>query len=150
MEEIESKLPELKPIGVVKNAFNDPTTPERIAVRPSTISIFPHFSKGLSGLKEGDILLIVFVFHKSEGYQLKIHPRGDARNPKRGVFLTCSPYRPNPIGISAAKVIEVREKEFDVIGLDALNGSPVIDIKPALPILKFFKEMIKDEKNSSL
>ncbi len=150
MEEIESKLPELKPIGVVKNAFNDPTTPERIAVCPSTISIFPQFLEGLSGLKEGNILLIVFVFHKSQGYRLKVHPRGDLRNPKRGVFLTCSPYRPNPIGISTAKVIEVREKEFDVIGLDALNGSPVIDIKPALPIIKFFREMVEDEENPSL
>ena len=150
MEEIESKSLELKPIGTVKNAFNSPTLPEKIAEQPSTISIFPQFLEGLSGIKKGDMLLILFAFHKAKGYRLKIHPKGDPRNPERGVFLTCSPYRPNPIGVSVVRVIETREKELDVIGLDALNGSPIIDIKPALPILNLLKEMMKDEKNPPL
>ena len=141
MGEIESKLPEFKAIGMVKNDFKDPTLPEKIASKASKINIFPQFLAGLSGIKEGDIIIVIYVFHKSKGYKLMVHPRGDSKRPKKGVFLTCSPYRPNPVGISLAKVIKIQNSEIEVIGLDAIDGSPIIDVKPALPILNFFKEM---------
>jgi tRNA-Thr(GGU) m(6)t(6)A37 methyltransferase TsaA len=75
--------------------------------------------------------MVIFVFHRSAGFDLQQHPRGDATRPLRGVFALRSPRRPNPIGVSLVRLIAYHENILEVDGLDAINGTPVLDIKPA-------------------
>jgi tRNA-Thr(GGU) m(6)t(6)A37 methyltransferase TsaA len=118
-------------IGHVENAFDEPTDPHLLRDSISRIVIDPSFSDGLTGLDAGERMLVVFQFHLSEGYDLRQHPRGNRNRPKRGVFTLRSPNRPNPIGISEVELLEVEENLLTVRGLDALNGTPVLDLKPA-------------------
>ena len=75
-------------------------------------------------------LLVVFVFHRSEGHELLQHPRGDRSRPKRGVFALRSPNRPNPIGVTEVELIAIEGSILTVRGLDAIDGTPVLDLKP--------------------
>jgi tRNA-Thr(GGU) m(6)t(6)A37 methyltransferase TsaA len=74
---------------------------------------------------------VIFHFHKSEGFDLLQHPRGDPSRPRQGVFGLRSPRRPNPVGVTIVDVLAVGENTLRVRGLDALNDTPVLDIKPA-------------------
>jgi tRNA-Thr(GGU) m(6)t(6)A37 methyltransferase TsaA len=118
-------------IGHVENAFDEPTDPYQLRNSISRIVIDPSLSDGLTGFHAGDRILVVFHFHLSEGYDLRQHPRGDRNRPKRGVFTLRSPKRPNPIGISEVELLKVEKNLLTVRGLDALNGTPVLDLKPA-------------------
>ncbi len=116
----------IKPVGYVCNEFNDPADHHKIKEKPSTIIIHDDFLEALLNIKECDYLDVIFWFHKSEGYVLsgKI-PSGR----ERGVFASRSPRRPNPIGITTVKLIECKKNILIVEGLDAINNTPVIDIK---------------------
>jgi len=85
---------------------------------------------GVQGLEPGAEILIIFWFHRASGFELLQHPRGDQRRPKRGVFSLRSPHRPNPIGVSRVRLTGVDESVLRVVGLDALNGTPILDLKP--------------------
>lgn len=74
--------------------------------------------------------MIVFHCHRSEGYELTQHPQGDCSRSRRGVFALHSPRRPNPISITVVELMAVEENVLRVRGLDAINGTPVLDIKP--------------------
>jgi L-fuculose-phosphate aldolase len=87
--------------------------------------------QGLTGLEAGQEIMVVFYFHRSQGYELLQHPRGDRSRPRRGVFALHSPSRPNPIGVTVAELIAVEKNVLRVRGLDALNGTPVLDLKSA-------------------
>jgi L-fuculose-phosphate aldolase len=87
--------------------------------------------EGLQGLAPGSKVLVIFNFHLAEGYELLQHPRGDKSRPRRGVFALRSPYRPNRIGITEVELLTIENNILGVRGLDALNGTPVLDIKPA-------------------
>jgi tRNA-Thr(GGU) m(6)t(6)A37 methyltransferase TsaA len=82
------------------------------------------------GLEPGQDILVLFHFHRASGYELQLHPRHDPQRPLRGVFATRSQYRPNGIGATVARILEVAENTLTVTGLDAQDGSPVLDIKP--------------------
>jgi tRNA-Thr(GGU) m(6)t(6)A37 methyltransferase TsaA len=118
-------------IGHVENEFDEPTDPYQLRNSISRIVIDPSLSDGLTGLNAGDRILVVFHFHLSEGYDLRQHPRGDRNRSKRGVFTLRSPKRPNPIGISEVELLKAEKNLLTVRGLDALNGTPVLDLKPA-------------------
>jgi L-fuculose-phosphate aldolase len=75
--------------------------------------------------------MVVFQFHRSDGYSLLQHPRGDRTRAKRGVFALRSPHRPNPIGVTVVKILGIADNVVCVKGLDAYDGSPVLDLKPA-------------------
>lgn len=111
---------ELRPIGVVRSVRGD----------ISEIEIVPGLEEGLFRLEENEGLLVLFIFDRSEGFELRVHPRGDASNPLVGVFASRSPRRPNPIGATAVKLLKVDGNVLTVRGLDAWEGTPVIDIKP--------------------
>ncbi|MGD2135920.1 MAG: tRNA (N6-threonylcarbamoyladenosine(37)-N6)-methyltransferase TrmO, partial [Gemmatimonadales bacterium] len=96
----------------------------------SRIVVDRSLTEGLSGLKVGQQLAVVFWFHQSRGYDLLQHPRGDETRPKRGVFALRSPRRPNPIGITRVELLAIEGNVLRVRGLDALDGSPVLDLKP--------------------
>jgi len=130
----EPPLPEqinIRPIGYVKNAFDRPAKPEEIRAVRSHIVLRPELAPGLLGLEPGQQIMVVFVFHLSKGFDLRQHPRGDTGRPVRGVFALRSPRRPNPIGVSQVCLAAIRNNVLEVDGLDAINGSPVLDIKPA-------------------
>jgi len=119
-----------RPIGHVENDFHDPAPPERIRDCESRLVLEEEFAGGLEGLQVGDRLTAVFHFHLSQGYELRQHPRGDVSHPKRGVFALCSPRRPNPIGVSFVDLVRREGRVLIVRGLDALNSTPLLDIKP--------------------
>ncbi|MBN1526424.1 MAG: tRNA (N6-threonylcarbamoyladenosine(37)-N6)-methyltransferase TrmO [Candidatus Omnitrophica bacterium] len=118
----------LSPVGFVKNSFNErPPEPGRIRKEPSKIVVFPRYADGLYRIREHKHLEVIFYFHRSKGYMLK------CKTPHwgvRGVFASRSPYRPAPLGLMKVELISVRGNELIVKGLDALNGTPVVDIKP--------------------
>ena len=97
----------------------------------SRIVLDPAFVPALGGLEAGQQVLVLFAFDRSEGYELFQHPRGDTSRPRRGVFALRSPRRPNPIGATEVTLLSIEEDGLRVRGLDALNGTPVLDIKPA-------------------
>lgn len=121
----------LQPIGTVENDFDRSAPPQTIAAQESRVVIDPELADGLTALQPGQRLLVVFQFDRSSGYDLLQHPRGDRGRPARGVFALRSPRRPNPVGITQVELVAREDNVLRVRGLDALNGTPVLDIKPA-------------------
>jgi formylmethanofuran dehydrogenase subunit E len=118
-------------IGCVKNSFDDPAAPDAIRAAESQIFLDPTLVEGLAGLELGQKIMVVFYFHRAQGYDLQQHPRGDVTRPQRGVFALCSPRRPNPIGVTVVDLVAIEDNTLHVRGLDAINGTPVLDLKPA-------------------
>lgn len=125
----------LSPIGWVRREERAPAPPEELASRPAAIELAPGLETGLLGVEPGDSLLVLFWMDRAERACLVVHPRGDRDRPLRGVFATRSPHRPNPIGATTVRVLAVdRERGIlEVDGLDALDGTPVLDMKAASP-----------------
>ena len=114
----------IKPIGKVTRGRSE----------ESILELDPVYTDGLSGISAGDRVQVLYWMHRlGEGQKaiLKVHPRGDQRRPLQGVFGLRSPMRPNPIGVSLVEVVRVEESQVFVKGLDALDGSPLIDLKGA-------------------
>ena len=120
----------VKPIGRVKSAADEGTPLSEWASIESQIVFDPAMAAGLEGLEAGQDILVVFWFDRSEGFDLLQHPRGDTSRCKRGVFTLRSPHRPNPIGVSQVHLLAVEGNVLLVRGLDAFNGTPVLDVKP--------------------
>lgn len=118
------------PIGYVENEVHEPTPAPEIRAVESRIVLRAELAEGLTGLEAGQSLLVLFYFDRSDGYDLLQHPRGDRSRPLRGVFTLRSPRRPNAIGATVAEVLAVEGNVVRVRGLDALNGTPVLDLKP--------------------
>ena len=120
-----------KAIGHVENDFDGPTASDKIRSAESRIILNPDLTKGLRGLEPGQQIMVVFYFHRSQSYDLCQYPQGDRNRPKRGVFALRSPRRPNPIGVTVAELVAIEGNVLQVRGLDAINGTPVLDLKPA-------------------
>ena len=120
-----------KPIGTVHSPYKEkaaaPIQP-KYSDESGKIEIFPEFAGGLKDLEGFSHIWVIFVFHKSEGYDLHVKPYLDEE--ARGVFSCRAPRRPNPIGISLVKLESLSGNVLNVRGLDMLDGSPVLDIKP--------------------
>jgi tRNA-Thr(GGU) m(6)t(6)A37 methyltransferase TsaA len=98
------------------------------------LEIDPAFTEALDGIAVGSDILILTWLHEGRRDLLRVHPRGNPDEPLRGVFATRSPDRPNPIGLHRVEVLEIQESDRIRVGpLEALDGTPVIDIKPILP-----------------
>jgi tRNA-Thr(GGU) m(6)t(6)A37 methyltransferase TsaA len=121
----------VRALGHIENAFAEPAAPDLIRAAKSQIVLDPELEPGLQGVEPGQQLLVIFYFHRSRGYELQQHPRGDRSRPKRGVFALRSPHRPNPIGVTVVDVLAVEGNILHVRGLDAINGTPLLDLKPA-------------------
>jgi tRNA-Thr(GGU) m(6)t(6)A37 methyltransferase TsaA len=89
-------------------------------------------AQGVVGIKVGDELILLTWLHLAERDVLQVHPRGDLNRPLTGVFATRSPDRPNPIGLHRVSVLEVEERGLHVAPLEAIDGTPILDIKPVL------------------
>jgi len=103
----------------------------------SKVRIFDEFRDGLEGLDTFSHIIILYWFHlratEERRRVLKVIPMGCAGNPKVGVFTSRSPSRPNPIGLCVAELVKLEGNILSVKGLDAFEGSPVIDLKPYIP-----------------
>jgi tRNA-Thr(GGU) m(6)t(6)A37 methyltransferase TsaA len=132
----EGSLRELvcRPIGVVHSPFRErreaPRQPAASADTRGTIELFSQsgFEHALADLACWSYLWVIFWFHLNEGFRPKVLPPRSAR--RRGVFSTRSPHRPNPIGLSVVKLERVGGLLLEVTGLDMLDGTPVLDLKP--------------------
>ena len=119
-----------EPIGFVSNSFNEPGDPKALRNSQSLLILDEKYIGAMDGLERYRYLLVIFQFHRSAGYRERVHPMGDRSIPERGVLATRSPCRPNPIGVTVAEIISVEGNVIRVTGLDALNGTPILDIKP--------------------
>ena len=99
---------------------------------PASITIFPEFREGIKDIQPGQSLILLTWLHEADRSILKCYPRKDAHLPEIGVFSTRSPDRPNPIGLHSIKVVSIENRNIKVSGLEVLDQTPVIDIKPDL------------------
>jgi len=116
-------------IGYVENDFPAPGAFRDCSALESRLVIDPALVEGLQGLEAGQQVMVLFYFHRSQGYELSQHPCGDPNRPKRGVFTLRSPRRPNPIGVTVVDLLAVDGNVLHVKGLDACNGTPILDLK---------------------
>ena len=125
----------VEPIGVVRSAL---TRPEAAPLQgdegglEAWLELTPAVEKGLGGIAGGDELLVLTWLHLARRDVLQVHPRGNCEAPLAGVFATRSQDRPNPLGLHQVTVLEVARHRLRVAPLEAIDGTPVIDIKPVL------------------
>lgn len=125
----------LAPIGFIKNGITEPKREDWQTIT-SEIIINEDLKEALSRIEEFSHLIVIYWMHKlapSQRSVTKVHPKGNQNLPLVGVFASRSPARPNPIGITTVKLLEHRDNVLKVIGLDAIDGTPVLDIKPHIP-----------------
>ena len=119
-----SDLPlEVAPVAIVQGKADD---------GKQCIRVFPEFEDALDGVEDLEYLTVLYWMHRlrpQDRRRLRVHPRGDRSRPRKGVFALRSPMRPNPIGVTTARLIRRDGLDLHVEGLDALDGAPVIDIK---------------------
>jgi tRNA-Thr(GGU) m(6)t(6)A37 methyltransferase TsaA len=124
----------LVPIGRVINGVEYPSDVKWETI-VSEVVIAPHLVKALDGIDGFSHIVIIFYLDKVDEdrrSRLKVHPERKEELPLVGVFATRSPVRPNPIGITVVKLLERQENVLKVLGLDAYDGTPVLDVKPYL------------------
>lgn len=123
----------LSPVGYVSNAIKEKMRHGWGTIE-STITIDPDLAPSLDGIEDFSHIIILFWMHQATGDSpVKVHPQGKTNLPLTGVFATRAPHRPNSIGMTVVKLLDRNENVLKVMGLDAIDGSPVLDIKPYLP-----------------
>jgi len=125
----------LRPIGFVRSELRDRHDAPRQGsdgAPNAWIEIDPSLLPALQGITKDDQIILITYLHESHRDVLKVHPRGDKNNPLRGVFATRSPDRPNPLGLHRVKVLEIDGCQLLVGPLEAIDGTPIVDIKPVL------------------
>jgi len=124
----------MRPIGVIHSPFTEkgqtPIQPLRSQAAGS-IEVYPEFAAGLQDLEGFSHIIILYIFHQSDGYSLRVKPFLDHQ--ERGLFATRYPYRPNPIGLSIVRLESVQANLLNVADIDVLDGTPLLDIKPYVP-----------------
>ena len=126
---------EIRPIGTVAsplvNLAAAPRQPDEGA--PAAWLVFePEVAQGLRNLKAGDAIVVITWLDRAKRDVLTVHPRGDTARPPEGVFSTRSPDRPNPIGLHEVIIDVVESHRIRVRSLEAIDGTPILDIKPIL------------------
>jgi tRNA-Thr(GGU) m(6)t(6)A37 methyltransferase TsaA len=123
---------EYRPIGIVHSPFEDaegaPIQPSRANSARGSVEVFDEYVEGLSDLDGFSHIILLCHLHKSRGFRLKVVPFLDTE--LRGLFATRAPCRPNPIGLSVVRLLGVEGNLVSIEGVDFLNGTPVLDIKP--------------------
>lgn len=124
---------EMQPIGYIKSPYktldNIPKQSVLSQDKSAIIEILPEYKEGIEGIKENTYGVILFYFHKSTG-KVPLKQISHKTNKVRGVFSTRSPRRPNGIGMSIVQFTNVKENKLEFRGVDMINGTPVLDIKP--------------------
>ena len=96
------------------------------------IEVLPSYRKALRRMQAGDEIIVISWLHRARRNVMEVHPRGDASRPLTGVFSTRSPDRPNPLGLHRVKVLKTDHGKLHVGPIEAIDGTPVIDIKPVI------------------
>ena len=125
----------LQPVGVIRSALTTRESAPRQGYEGAPdawIEIEAPFADALRGIAAGDALIVLTWFHQSARDVLLTHPRNEITNPLTGVFATRSPDRPNPIGLHRVTVREIDGLRLKVGPIEAIDGTPVIDLKPVL------------------
>ncbi len=126
---------QLIPIGIVHSELTNPSDAPRQGSEggPSAwLEIDPAYQEGLLGIRPGSELILLTWLHLAERDHLQTHPRGDRSKPLTGVFSSRSPHRPNPIGLHRVTVLAVERNWIQVHPLEAVDGTPIIDIKSVI------------------
>jgi tRNA-Thr(GGU) m(6)t(6)A37 methyltransferase TsaA len=125
----------LREIGRVQSPLTDKETAPmqgHEGAPEAWIAFEPDVAGALDGLQVGGRVIVFTWFHQADREVLKVHPRSDPANPLTGVFATRSPDRPNPIGMHPVEILEIEGLRLRVSDLEAIDGTPVIDLKPEL------------------
>ena len=124
-----------KQIGTVYSPFSDlkgmPIQPTGARGVRGTVRVFPEYSEGLKDLEGFSHIYLFYCFHRSQGYAFTVTPFLDKE--ERGLFSTRAPRRPNPIGLSVVRLLRREENKLYIEGVDILDGTPLLDIKPFVP-----------------
>jgi tRNA-Thr(GGU) m(6)t(6)A37 methyltransferase TsaA len=126
---------ELTPIGTVESSLTDPATAPKQGhegAPDAWLVLEPGVLAGLEGIRPGDRIIVLSWLHLARRDVLRVHPRDDPANPLQGVFNTRSSDRPNPIGLHEVEVRSLDGPRVHVRGLEAVDGTPVLDLKPVL------------------
>jgi tRNA-Thr(GGU) m(6)t(6)A37 methyltransferase TsaA len=125
----------VRPIGFVRSSLKRPEDAPRQGdegAPDARVEVAADVAEGLQGIEVGQDLVLVTWLHQARRDVLKVHPRNDPTVPLAGVFATRSPARPNPLGLHRVRVLAVTANELKVGPLEAVDGTPVVDIKPVL------------------
>jgi len=126
---------ELRAIGLVSSPLTDPEAAPKQAdegAPEAVLELFAEFARGLDGVSAGDEVLVLTWLDRADRGVLAVHPRDDVSNSETGVFATRSADRPNPIGLHRVRVLAVEGRRVRVEALEAVDGTPVLDVKPVL------------------
>lgn len=126
---------ELRPVGRVESPLTDPAAAPKQGdegAPEAWIMLDPAYAAAAADLRAGDDALVLTWLDRADRGTLAVHPRGDTSRPRQGVFSTRSPDRPNPIGLHRVSVLAVEGARLRVADLEALDGTPVLDLKPVL------------------
>jgi tRNA-Thr(GGU) m(6)t(6)A37 methyltransferase TsaA len=123
----------LEPIGWVESALKvlDDAPNQRDGAPPAWIRFDERVAEGAEDLRTGDEIVVLTWLHLSPRDELSTHPQNNLSKPLTGVFSTCSPNRPNPLGLHRARIVARDGLRIEVDALEAIDGTPVVDVKPA-------------------
>ncbi|MFO8132403.1 MAG: tRNA (N6-threonylcarbamoyladenosine(37)-N6)-methyltransferase TrmO [Thermoplasmatota archaeon] len=141
-------MQDIREIGVVHNDMPEPMDAFEMRKRESVIEIHEQYADGLYRLDDSAYIQVVFHFHRSDGYELQGPTYG---GDVKGVFASRSPHRPSAIGVTTAKLLKRDGARLHVTGLDAIDGTPILDIKPYTPALdeKEQRQAAREHKKAS-
>ena len=121
----------MEPIGVVRTPAADLPRHWSVSDVAGTLVIDEDYADGLRDIEPGQRIVVLFHFHRSQAFTPEhLRQESGETGQELGVFSICSPVRPNPIGLSVLDVVDVRGAQIDVRGLDMLDGTPILDLKP--------------------
>ena len=127
---------DLRPIGVIRSSVvsrRDAAKQGDEGAPDVWLEIHPWAQEGLLRLSVGDEVVVITWLHQGRRDTLQVHPRGNPENPLTGVFATRSPDRPNPLGLHPVVVREIDGRRLRIGPMEAIDGTPVVDVKPAVP-----------------
>jgi tRNA-Thr(GGU) m(6)t(6)A37 methyltransferase TsaA len=125
----------LRPIGVIRSELKERSEAPRQGAEGAPdawLEVHGWASEALKGLAGGDEIVVITWLHRADRDVLRVHPRDNPRSPLTGVFATRSPNRPNPLGLHAVTVREIDGNRLRVGPIEAIDGTPVVDIKPVI------------------
>ena len=124
-----------KPIGIIHSPFKEPKgtpiQPKGAQGIEGTVEVLPEYVEGLKDLEGFSHIALVYHFHLTKGYSLKLKPYLDDK--EHGVFATRAPSRPNPIGVSIVRLVQIKANVLHIRDIDIVDGTPLLDIKPYVP-----------------
>jgi tRNA-Thr(GGU) m(6)t(6)A37 methyltransferase TsaA len=124
----------MRPIGIIRTPF---TEPKGMPIQPAfsqasgQVKVFREYAEGLQHLEAFSHVILIYALHCADGYRLRVKPFLD--DVAHGLFATRYPCRPNPIGLSTVRLLSREDNTLEVEGIDVLDGTPLLDIKPYVP-----------------